>query len=100
MVRFAGFIRDQYRRHAPTKEELQRSRLLKPLGKRIWASELWRFTRRRAAGRPVGLFVGIFLDVPGLQIVGCRFSRRAISRQHPHCGGMTSSPTRQPPPFS
>ena len=65
------FFRKQYRKHAPTKEELQRSPLLKPLGKRIWASELWRLSRRSVpAGVAVGLFVGIFLMIPGLQIVG------------------------------
>ena len=65
------FFRRQYRKHAPSKEELQRSPLLKPLGKRIWASELWRLSRRSVpAGVAVGLFVGIFLMIPGLQIVG------------------------------
>ena len=65
------FFRRQYRKHAPTKDELQRSPLLKPLGKRIWASELWRLSRRSVpAGVAVGLFVGILLMIPGLQIVG------------------------------
>ncbi len=65
------FFRKQFRRHAPTKEELQRSPLLKPLGKRIWASELWRFSRRSVpVAVAVGLFVGIVLMIPGLQIVG------------------------------
>ena len=40
------FFRRQYAKHAPTQEDLRRSPLLKPLGQRIWASELWRFTRR------------------------------------------------------
>ena len=99
MVRFAHFIRKQYRRHAPTKEELQRSRLLKPLGKRIWASELWRFTRRsvpRAVA--VGLFVGIFLMVPGLQIVGAALVSVPFRANIPIAAAMTfvSNPATTP----
>lgn len=71
MARIFRFFRKQYRRYAPTRAELERSKLLRPLGKRIWASELWRLTRRSVpAGVAVGLFVGIVLMIPGLQIVG------------------------------
>lgn len=65
------FFRKHYHRHAPNPEALRKSRLLKPLGQRIWASELWRTTRRSVPrGVAVGLFIGIFLMVPGVQIVG------------------------------
>ena len=99
MGRVAGFIREQYRKHAPTKAELQRSRLLKPLGKRIWASELWRFTRRsvpRAVA--VGLFVGIFLMVPGLQIVGAALVSVPFRANIPIAAAMTflSNPATTP----
>lgn len=58
-------------RYAPSREEVQNSRWLKPFGKRIRESDLWRFTRRSVPrGVAIGLFVGIFLMVPGLQIVG------------------------------
>jgi uncharacterized protein (DUF2062 family) len=58
-------------RHAPSREEVLASRWLKPFGQRIAHSELWRFTRRSVPrGVFAGLFVGIFLMVPGLQIVG------------------------------
>jgi uncharacterized protein (DUF2062 family) len=58
-------------KHAPSREQVQNSRLLKPFGHRIRHSELWRFTRRSVPrGVAIGLFVGIFLMVPGLQIVG------------------------------
>ena len=58
-------------RHAPSREDVQNSRWLKPFGKRIRESDLWRFTRRSVPrGVAIGLFVGIFLMVPGLQIVG------------------------------
>ena len=58
-------------RHAPSREEVQNSRWLKPFGRRIRESDLWRFTRRSVPrGVAIGLFVGIFLMVPGIQIVG------------------------------
>src|SRR5919112_101081 len=58
-------------KHAPSRHEVQNSALLKPFGPRIRHSELWRFTRRSVPrGVAIGLFVGIFLMVPGLQIVG------------------------------
>src|SRR5919106_3250776 len=58
-------------KNAPSREEVLASPWLKPFGHRIAHSELWRFTRR-SVPRAVfaGLFIGIFLMVPGLQIVG------------------------------
>lgn len=93
------FFHKQYRRHAPTKEELQRSRLLRPLGKRIWASELWRLSRRSVpAGVAVGLFVGIFLMVPGLQIVGAALVCMALRGNVAIAAAMTflSNPATTP----
>ena len=59
------------RRNMPRREDLARSRWLKPFGKRIFYSEYWRFTRRSVPrGVAAGLLVGIFLLIPGLQIVG------------------------------
>lgn len=55
----------------PRREDLAESRWLKPLGSRVMHSELWRFTRRSVPrGVGAGLLVGIFLLIPGLQIVG------------------------------
>jgi uncharacterized protein (DUF2062 family) len=93
------FFRKQYRKHAPTKEELQRSPLLKPLGKRIWASELWRLTRRSVpAGVAVGLFVGILLMIPGLQIVGAALMAVPFRANIPIAAAMTfvSNPATTP----
>ncbi len=93
------FFRKQYRRHAPTKEELQRSRLLRPLGQRIWASELWRLSRRSVpAGVAVGLFVGIFLMIPGLQIVGAALVAVPFRANIPIAAAMTfvSNPATTP----
>lgn len=71
MARFFRKIGSLYRKHAPDREELARSKWLKPFGQRIWQSDLWRFTRRsvpRAVA--IGLFIGIFLMIPGLQAIG------------------------------
>src|SRR4029079_12518505 len=58
-------------RHAPPREEVQNSKRLKPFGERIRHSELWRFTRRSVPrGVFAGLLIGIFLMVPGIQMVG------------------------------
>lgn len=52
----------------PTRERLAQSRLIGPLARR---GELWRFTRRTVPrGVAIGLFVGIFLMVPGVQVIG------------------------------
>ena len=71
-------------RHAP----IARGDARKPLAEAVRRSairhsELWRFTRR-SVPRAVfaGLFVGIFLMVPGLQIVGAALLAHADARQH------------------
>lgn len=64
---FFGWVR----RNSPTREQLLESRLLKPFAHRIAHSELWRFTRRSVPrGVALGLLVGIFLLIPGVQIIG------------------------------
>ena len=93
------FFRKQYRRHAPSREELRRSKLLKPLGKRIWESDLWRLTRRSVPrGVAVGLFVGIFLMIPGLQIVGAALMAVPFRANIPIASAMTflSNPATTP----
>ena len=55
-------------RHMPKREELEHTRFVGPLARR---HELWRFTRRSVPrGVAVGLLVGIFALIPGIQIVG------------------------------
>jgi uncharacterized protein (DUF2062 family) len=93
------FLRRQYRKHAPTQAELRRSPLLKPLGQRIWASELWRMSRRSVpAGVAVGLFVGIVLMIPGLQIVGAALLAVPFRANIPIAAGLTfvSNPATTP----
>jgi uncharacterized protein (DUF2062 family) len=55
-------------RVVPSREALVQNRFVSPLAAR---SELWRYTRRSVPrGVAVGLFVGIFALIPGVQIVG------------------------------
>lgn len=75
------------------------SRWLKPFGKRIRRSELWRLTRRSVPrGVAVGLFVGIFLLIPGLQIVGAALACMAMRGNVPIAAAMTflSNPATTP----
>lgn len=61
-------------KNMPRREELAESRWIRPFGHRVLRSELWRFTRRSVPrGVGIGLLVGIFLMIPGLQIVGAAF---------------------------
>ena len=60
-----------FRAQAPTRESFENNRFLKPFAKRVFHPALWRFTRRSVPrGVALGLLVGIFLLIPGLQIVG------------------------------
>lgn len=70
MAKEAGpFIR-WVRRHSPSREELARNRLIRPFANRVLRSELWRFTRRSVPrGAALGMVVGIFVMIPGLQII-------------------------------
>lgn len=52
----------------PSREQLEENRFVRPFAQR---PELWRFTRRSVPrGVAIGLFVGIFALIPGIQIVG------------------------------
>ena len=62
------WLADQIRRNMPTREQLEGNRWTRSLARR---QELWRFTRRSVPrGVAVGLLVGIFALIPGVQIVG------------------------------
>jgi uncharacterized protein (DUF2062 family) len=91
--------RDFMARHAPSREDVQNSVWLRPFGKRIRQSDLWRFTRRSVPrGVAIGLFVGIFLMVPGLQIVGAALVCMPFRGNVPIAAAMTflSNPATTP----
>ncbi|WP_404480691.1 DUF2062 domain-containing protein [Novosphingobium sp. BL-52-GroH] len=55
-------------RQMPTHSQLEGNRFTRPFAKR---QELFRFTRRSVPrGMAVGMFIGIFALIPGVQIVG------------------------------
>ena len=68
MSKLAARIADWGHRKLPKREDLEHSRWVGPLARR---PELWRFTRRSVPrGVAVGLLVGIFALIPGIQIIG------------------------------
>lgn len=55
---------DWCRRNLPTRESLERSRLLRPVAHRVLAPELWRFTRRSVPrGVALGMVTGVLAPV-------------------------------------
>lgn len=84
------------RRMVPSREALVRSRLVRPLAAR---PELWRYTRRSVPrGVAVGLFVGIFALIPGVQIVGAALMCVPFRGNVPLAAGATllSNPATTP----
>jgi uncharacterized protein (DUF2062 family) len=62
---------DWWRSNAPTRESIERIRWLRPFAHRVLEPSLWRFTRRSVPrGVALGIIVGIFLMIPGIQIGG------------------------------
>jgi uncharacterized protein (DUF2062 family) len=99
MASLSAFLGRLIGRHAPTRDEMLRSRWLKPFGQRIRHSELWRFTRRSVPrGVAVGLFVGIFLMVPGVQVIGAALLSAPFRANIPVAAAMTflSNPATTP----
>ena len=99
MADLAHFFRRFMHRHAPSRDEVLESRWLKPFGERIRRSDLWRFTRRSVPrGVAVGLFVGIFLMIPGLQIIGAALASAPVRANIPIAAAMTflSNPATTP----
>ncbi|WP_294267049.1 DUF2062 domain-containing protein [uncultured Sphingomonas sp.] len=85
--------------NVPTREQLEQVRILRPVAHRVLAPELWRFTRRSVPrGTALGLFVGIFLMIPGLQIAGAAMLALPFRANIPIAAGMTflSNPLTTP----
>ena len=83
-------------RTMPTREQLENYRLVRPFARR---TELWRFTRRSVPrGVAVGLFVGIFALIPGIQIVGAAMMCVPVRANIPVAAAMTflSNPATTP----
>ncbi len=98
-AREKGKIQRWAARNMPKREELAESRWLKPFGQRVFYSEYWRFTRRSVPrGVAAGLLIGIFLLIPGLQIIGSTLFCLAIRGNIPLAALMTflSNPATTP----
>lgn len=86
MDRIANWIA----RKAPKREELANSRWLRRFGGRALNSEFWRFTRRSVPrGVAVGLWVGIFALIPGVQIIGSALVSIPLRANIPVAAAMT-----------
>ena len=74
----------------PSREQLAQSRWIKPFGQRILHREFWRFTRRSVPrGVAIGLFVGVFFLIPGVQIIGAALFCVPVRGNIPIAAGMT-----------
>lgn len=74
-------------RNLPKREDMENVRFIAPLARR---AELWRFTRRSVPrGVFVGLLVGIFALIPGVQIVGAALMCVPVRGNIPIAAAMT-----------
>ncbi|WP_066658705.1 MULTISPECIES: DUF2062 domain-containing protein [unclassified Sphingomonas] len=88
-----------WQRNMPTRESIEEIRWLRPVAHRVLAPELWRFTRRSVPrGVALGLLVGIFLLIPGLQIAGAAMLALPFRANVPIAAAMTflSNPATTP----
>ncbi|CAN5139912.1 hypothetical protein BH10PSE12_BH10PSE12_32000 [soil metagenome] len=85
--------------NAPTRESLEHNRFLAPVAHRVLEPSLWRFTRRSVPrGVALGLFVGILLLIPGIQIAGAALLALPFRANIPVAAAMTflSNPATTP----
>jgi uncharacterized protein len=84
------WLADKMRALLPTRTELERSRLLRPVAHLLLQPALWRFTRRsvpRAVG--IGLFVGILIMIPVVQPVAAALAAIPFRANVPLTAGTT-----------
>lgn len=83
----------------PTHEQIEAIRWLRPIAHVVLRSDLWRFHRRSVPrGVAIGLLVGIFLMIPGLQIIGAVLVSLPFRANIPLAAAMTflSNPLTTP----
>jgi uncharacterized protein (DUF2062 family) len=93
--RIARMVRD----NTPTREQMQANKWINRFAGRALHSQYWRFTRRsvpRAVG--IGTLVGIFVMIPGLQIIGAALASIPFRANVAVAGAMTflSNPATTP----
>ena len=85
-----GWLARTFASSMPSREQLAESRWIRPFGQRVLHSEFWRFTRRSVPrGVAVGLFVGVFFLIPGVQIIGAALFCIPVRGNIPIAAGMT-----------
>jgi uncharacterized protein len=88
-----GFVhrcREWSAKYLPTRESIEQIRWLRPVAHVVLRSDLWRFHRRSVPrGVAIGLIVGIFLMIPGLQIIGAVLVSLPFRANVPLAVGMT-----------
>lgn len=92
-------LTDWLRGHMPTREQLEHNRYVRPFAHRVLRADLWRFTRRSVPrGVAMGLFVGIFALIPGIQLVCAALMCVPIRGNIPLAAAMTflSNPATTP----
>lgn len=83
----------------PTRAALENSRIISPFAHLVLRADLWRFNRRSVPrGVAVGLLVGIFALIPGVQLVGAALMCVPWRGNIPLAGAMTflSNPATTP----
>lgn len=93
--RIAGW----WRANAPTRETLEQVRWMRPFAHRVLEPSLWRFTRRSVPrGVALGIIVGIFLMIPGIQVAGAALLALPVRANVPIAMAMTflSNPATTP----
>ena len=96
MSTLAARLSRWFRRQMPTHEQLEESRFTARFARK---QELFRFTRRSVpSGVAVGLFVGIFALIPGVQIIGAALMCVPVRGNIPIAAAMTflSNPATTP----
>ncbi len=90
---------DWIKAQAPRRETFERNRFLRPFAKRVFHPALWRFTRRSVPrGVALGLLIGIFALIPGVQIAGAALLALPFRANIPIAAAMTflSNPATTP----
>ena len=93
MARQQGWLDRWVANNMPSREQMAESRWIRifgRLGPRVLHSEYWRFTRRSVPrGVAMGLFVGVFFLIPGVQIIGAALFCLPVRGNIPIAAGMT-----------
>lgn len=92
-------LKKWFQANSPSRESLENSRILRPVAHRVLAPELWRFNRRSVPrGVALGLLVGIFFLIPGVQIAGAALLALPVRANIPVAAAMTflSNPATTP----